>query len=201
MKIIECQQGTEEWFQARLGVPSASNFFKLVTINGKPSSQADGYINALVAEKLTGQSTFVQTTDAMQRGIDLEPFARDKYQDITLNPVTQVGFCLHDEIAAGASPDGLVNNDGGLEIKCPMPHNHVEYLSGGKLPSKYFQQVQGCLWITGRDWWDFMSYHPQMKPLIVRVERDEDFIESLEENVRQAVERIDFLVNKFKEAV
>lgn len=199
MKIIECQQGTEEWFQARLGVPSASNFSKLVMMNGKPSTQTDGYINALVAERLTGQSTFVQTTDAMQRGTDLEPYARDKYQDITLNLVTQVGFCIHDEITAGASPDGLVEDDGGLEIKCPMPHTHVEYLREGKLPSKYFQQVQGCLWITGRSWWDFMSYHPQMKPLIVRVERDEEFIESLEENVRKAVERINYLVDKFKE--
>ena len=84
-----------------------------------------------------------------------------------------------------------------MEIKCPAPATHVEYLRGGVLPSKYKQQVMGCLWITGRQWWDFMSYHPNMKPLIVRVERDEEFIAALEANVTKAVNLIKENVEKF----
>jgi hypothetical protein len=87
--------------------------------------------------------------------------------------VVEVGLCLHDEFECGASPDGLVGDDGGLEIKCPLPHTHVSYLRAGDVTGKYIPQIQGCLWITGREWWDFMSYHPAMEDLIVRVYRDE----------------------------
>jgi hypothetical protein len=90
-----------------------------------------------------------------------------------------------------------VLDKGGLEIKCPAPATHVSYLRDGTLPSKYYQQVMGCLWITGREWWDFMSYHPSMKPLIVRVERDEEYIKSLAKNVDKAVKLIEENVEKF----
>jgi hypothetical protein len=198
MRIIECEQGSPEWLQARLGVPSASSYSKLITTTGRASAQADAYINQLVAERLTGEPTFFQVTDPMQRGMDLEPQARTAYEMETGNLVIQVGFLMHDTLQAGASPDGMVGENGGLEIKCPSGHTHVEYLRDNVLPTKYFQQVQGCLWISERDWWDFMSYHPKMEPLIVRVFRDEEFIKALECAVIDAVKTIEILTMKFR---
>lgn len=197
MRLISCEQGTPEWLAARLGVPSASMFAKIVTTKGAWSTQADSYINQLVAEELTGETTSIYQNEHMIRGTELEPDARSLYELMTDVSVEEVGFCLHDTLKAGCSPDGLVGEDGGLEIKCPAPATHVEYLRGGVLPSKYKQQVMGCLWITGRQWWDFMSYHPNMKPLIVRVERDEEFISALEANVTKAVNLIKENVEKF----
>jgi len=197
MRCIDCEQGTDEWLAARLGIPSASMYAKIITTQGKWSTQADSYINQLVAEKLTGETTPFYQNEHMIRGTELEPDGRQMYEFITGSEVQQVGFCLHDTLEAGASPDGLIGEDGGLEIKCPAPATHVEYLRGDKLPSKYKQQVMGCLWITGREWWDFMSYHPNMKPLIVRVERDEDYIAELEACVSKAVKLIEENVEKF----
>ena len=197
MRCIDCEQGSDEWISARLGIPSASMYGKIITTQGKWSTQADTYINQLVAEKLTGEQTPFYQNEHMARGTELEPDARKMYEFIKDVEVQEVGFCLHDTLEAGASPDGLIGEDGGLEIKCPAPATHVEYLRGGKLPSKYKQQVMGCLWITGREWWDFMSYHPNMKPLIVRVERDEDYIAELEACVSKAVKLIEENVEKF----
>jgi len=197
MRIDQNEQGSPEWLAARLGIPSASMFAKLVTTKGIWSASADAYINQLVAERLTGEREEVFQSHHMLRGTELEPDARDLYSLISDAEVTEVGFCLHDTLSAGCSPDGLIGEDGGLEIKCPAPSTHVEYLRGGVLPSKYKQQVMGCLWITGREWWDFVSYHPTMKPLIVRVERDEEYIAALEKCVTKAVNLIDENVEKF----
>ena len=197
MRIDQNEQGSPEWLAARLGIPSASMFAKLVTTKGIWSASADAYINQLVAERLTGEREEVFQSHHMLRGTELEPDARDLYSLMSDAEVTEVGFCLHDTLSAGCSPDGLIGEDGGLEIKCPAPSTHVEYLRGGVLPSKYKQQVMGCLWITGREWWDFVSYHPTMKPLIVRVERDEEYIAALEKCVTKAVNLIEENVEKF----
>ena len=197
MKIDQNEQGSPEWLAARLGIPSASMFAKIVTTKGIWSASADAYINQLVAERLTGEREEVFQSHHMLRGTELEPDARDLYSLMSDAEVTEVGFCLHDTLSAGCSPDGLIGEDGGLEIKCPAPSTHVEYLRGGVLPSKYKQQVMGCLWITGREWWDFVSYHPTMKPLIVRVERDEEYIAALEKCVTKAVHLIEENVEKF----
>jgi len=197
MRIDQNEQGSPEWLAARLGIPSASMFAKIVTTKGIWSASADAYINQLVAERLTGEREEVFQSHHMLRGTELEPDARDLYSLMSDAEVTEVGFCLHDTLSAGCSPDGLIGEDGGLEIKCPAPSTHVEYLRGGVLPSKYKQQVMGCLWITGREWWDFVSYHPTMKPLIVRVERDEEYIAALEKCVTKAVNLIEENVEKF----
>ena len=197
MRIDQNEQGSPEWLAARLGIPSASMFAKIVTTKGIWSASADAYINQLVAERLTGEREEVFQSHHMLRGTELEPDARDLYSLISDAEVTEVGFCLHDTLSAGCSPDGLIGEEGGLEIKAPAPSTHVEYLRGGVLPSKYKQQVMGCLWITGREWWDFVSYHPTMKPLIVRVERDEEYIAALEKCVTKAVNLIEENVEKF----
>ena len=199
MKILEMDQGTQEWLEARLGCPSGSGFSKLITASGTPSSSAESYINDLIAELITGESTPFHVTEWMQRGTELEPFARMNYELETDSEVTEVGFCMHDILCCGVSPDGLIGDDGGIEIKCPKPSTHVKYLRNGKLPSEYKAQVMGCLWITGREWWDFMSYHPQMPNLLIRVHRDEEYINQLERLVTHACQIIEKEVADIKE--
>lgn len=190
MRIYNDEQGSPEWLASRLGCPSGSGFDKLITSAGKPSTQAEGYVNQLIAEILTGETTYVKKTDWMERGNELESRARDYYELASGNTVTETGFCKHDILETGISPDGIIGTDGGLEIKCPSPAVHVAYLRDGKLPTKYKQQVMGCLWITGRDWWDFLSFNPTMPNLLVRVERDDDYIALLEAEVSKACETI-----------
>ena len=201
---IDCGgQGTEEWLRARLGVPSASNFSKVVTTKGQRSTSFMGYVNALIAEKLTGDPTYVKITEPMERGTSLEDEARAMYQLINDTEVRQVDFIKHPNMEVGCSPDGLIDVKcdrgliGGLEIKCPLQGTHVEYLRAGKVPSKYMLQVQGCMFVTGRGYWDFMSYHPKMKPLIVRTYRDDDLINELATNLQEAVLLIEDGVDKF----
>ena len=190
MLVSNFEQGSNEWLQSRLGKPTASNFGKLITPTGKPSTSADGYINDLIAQKITGELPEFYTNAAMERGNELEPAAKALYEFINGVEVVQVGLCLHDTLDCGASPDGLIGVDGGIEIKCPLPHTHISYLREGVVPSKYIPQIQGCLWITGREWWDFMSYHPAMEDLIVRVERDNEYIKKLADQVERAVDII-----------
>jgi len=190
MRISNHVQGSNEWLQSRLGKPTASNFGKLITPTGKPSTSADGYINELIAQRITGELAEFYTNEAIARGNELEPAARALYEFINGVEVVEVGLCLHDEFECGASPDGLVGDDGGIEIKCPLPHTHVSYLRAGDVPGKYVPQIQGCLYITGREWWDFMSYHPAMEDLIVRVERDNEYIKKLADQVERAVDII-----------
>ena len=191
MRISNHKQGSEEWLQSRLGKPTASNFGKLITPTGKPSASADGYINELIAQRITGELPELYTNAAMERGNELEPAAKALYEFTHGVEVVEVGLCLHDTLDCGASPDGLVGDDGGLEIKSALPHTHVSYLRDGNMPEKYVPQTQGCLWITGREWWDFMSYHPSMQDLIVRVYRDEEYIKKLADAVTRAVEIIE----------
>ena len=188
--MIDHEQGTQEWLNSRLGCPSGSGFSNLITATGKPSTSAEAYINQLIAEKLTERTTEVKVNEWMQRGTELEPLARQYYELSTGLEVQEVGFCKHDTMECGVSPDGLVGLDGGLEIKCPAPHTHVAYLRDGGLPIKYKQQVMGCLWITEREWWDFVSYHETMPVLQVRVYRDEDYITLLAEEVWDACDAI-----------
>ena len=191
MRIVEAEQGTDEWLMARLGCPSGSGFSKLITAQGKESTSRAGYVNGLIAEKVIGEVPPSYENEWMIRGRELEPDARAFYEFERRCSVQEVGFCKHDEYECGISPDGLIDADGGLEIKCPAPATHVKYFRAGKLPSEYKAQVQGCLWITKRKWWDFLSYHPSLPPLLIRVERDEDFIKELERIVIDACKEIE----------
>lgn len=187
MIILDHEQGTEEWFAARLGKPSASNFSKLITTTGKPSSSAEKYIDLLVAERLTGKSEPFYTNDHMARGSELEPEARESYEFISVNTVTEHGFILDDSQEFGCSPDGLIEG-GGLEIKCAAQGTHAGYLRDPQIAvKKYYHQIQGCMWICDRQWWDLFLYHPDMSHVLVRVERDNQFIESLAVEVSKAV--------------
>lgn len=200
MRVYDFEQGTPEWLNSRLGCPSGSGFDKLITATGKPSTQAEGYVNQLIAELLTGETTYVKKTEWMERGNELEPRARDYYELATGNTVVETGFCKHDKLECGISPDGVIGDNGLIEIKCPSPSVHVAYLRAGVLPTKYKQQIQGQMWlIDDREWCDFLSYHPSMPALLVRVERDEDYITLLQAEVEKACETIKTQYQKLKE--
>ena len=182
-----------------MGRPSASGFSKLITATGKPSTSASGYIHELIAERLTGESTPFHVTEWMERGTKLEPEARGAYEFITDNEVIETGFILDPSFEFGCSPDGLINGDGGLEIKCPAPKTMVSYLADEQVGvKKYWQQIQGCMWITQRDWWDFFAYHPKMRHVLVRVKRDDEYIAKLAAEVNAAVSQILNQVEKLK---
>ncbi len=174
-------QGTPEWFNARRGVPSASNFSRIMTQKTcKLSAQAEEYICELIGDVMgTLLPPWVEnyTNSAIRWGEQTEGEARAFYAMERNVDVQQVGFCTTDDGRFGASPDGLVGEDGGLELKCPLPRTHTAYLLSAKLhgpsvPDDYKPQVHGALIVTGRKWWDFMSYCPGMDPLIVRTEPD-----------------------------
>lgn len=180
MIICDVAQGTPEWLNARLGIPTSSNFDKLVTTKGEPSKQRQKYMYQLAAERITGIKEDTYINGVMQRGIELEAEARSMYEFITNNEVKTVGVCYPDEKKLyGCSPDGLVGKDGLIEIKCPTSAVHVGYLLGGVLPLDYFQQLQGQLLVTGRKWVDFFSYYPGLKPLLVKVKPNATFLSHL----------------------
>jgi len=176
--LVEVEQRSDEWQKLRCGVATASCFDRIITpATGKPSASAVAYRRELLAEWLTGQPVSIKESGWMQRGTEMEPEARAFYEFEADAEVTETGFVFLDERRLiGCSPDGLVGDDGLVEIKCPAPHTHVGYLIDAKLPTAYIPQVQGALWVTGRRWCDFISYHPEMEPLIVRVKRDEGYI-------------------------
>lgn len=199
MITLEIEQGTQEWMDARAGIPTASNFDKIVTADGKPSKQREKYMYTLAAERIVGKATESYQNDAMARGVEMEAEARALYEILTDRSVVEVGLCYKDEKRLiAASPDGLVGEDGGIEIKCPLSYTHVGYLLDGKLPSEYFQQVQGQLYVTGRKWVDFMSYFPGLRPLLVRVERDEKFITALDIELQVFLKQLDEITEKIK---
>lgn len=198
MRISKAEQGTTEWLMDRLGCPSGSGFSKLIKADGNPSASANTYINQLIAEKLMNEVPESYENEWMIRGKELEPEAKSWYEFAANADVQEVGFIKHDEYECGVSPDGLVEAHGGLEIKCPAPSTHIKYLRAQRLPSEYKAQVMGCLWITGRKWWDFLSYHPSLPPFLLRVERDQKFIDSLEQIVIKACKEIEQEVKKIE---
>lgn len=198
MQILQHEQGSEEWFSARLGIPTASQFKEVITSTGKRAASFNGYCNKLVAEKLMGKAPEHFENEWMRRGTELEPQARAFYEFERDTEVSEVGLCLLDDGSAGASPDGL-GEARGLEIKCPAPHTHVDYLSKGKLPSTYVPQVQGCMWICEREEWDFLSFHPDMPPLLIRVHRDNEFIAKLALLIKELGASVESTISQIKE--
>lgn len=190
------QQGSEEWFAARCGKATASQFRAiLATIKSGEAAERRNYRAALIVERLTGKADIGFTSEAMRWGTEQEPFARIAYMAKTGAVVEEAGFILHPEINAGASPDGLIGEDGGLEIKCPSKATHLSTLQSGVMPTEHTPQVQGAMWITGRKWWDFVSYHPEfpdhLQLFVKRVQRDDDYIRDLEAKVRAFLAEVD----------
>lgn len=179
MRVVDCVQGTAEWWDARLGKPTASQFDRILTPKTrKPSSAMKKYRAQLLADWLMGQ--YVKEWEGNQwteRGIDLEGEARNYYAMMMDVRVEKVGFVLRDDGLVGGSPDGLVGVDGGLEIKCLEPVGHVELLLDED--PGYIGQVQGYMYLTDRSWWDILAYNPDLLPKIIRIDRDEEYIKAL----------------------
>jgi len=182
MIIHKMEQYSPEWWEIRKGIPTASRASDLITAKtGVLSASAGPYINELIADRLGLGEPPKDPTEWMIRGTELEPEARRFFTFETGLPVREVGFITNDDGTAGASPDSLVlvdENDttrfrAGLEIKCPMAKTHIGYLLNGGLADYYKQQVHFSLALTGLDVWYWMSYHPELEPLIVPVKRDD----------------------------
>ena len=195
-------QGSEEWFTIRIGKVTASRVADVIakTKTGY-SATRDNYMAQLVCERLTGQKGDSFSNAAMQHGTETEPLARLSYE-VTQNVlVDEVGFVPHPTIEmAGASPDGLVGDDGLLEIKCPNTATHIDTLLSQTVPGKYNTQMQFQMACTGRKWCDFVSFDnrlPEELQLFVRrVPRDEVFIRLIEAEIVQFLAELDDKINK-----
>ena len=194
--MIECVQGSVEWFNARRGIPSASNFDKIVTTKGTRSTQREKYLYRLAGEAICGASEETFQSMAMARGTELEAEAREYYSFLKNATIDPAGFFLKD--GYGASPDGLVGQEGLIELKCPLIATHVSYLLDNKLPTEYFQQVQGELLSSDRKWCDFMSYYPGLRPLIIRVQRDETFLTLLKIELKAFCDDLESVIERIK---
>jgi putative phage-type endonuclease len=202
MQIIrDIEQGSDEWLKLRLGVASASNFDKIITSTGKESESLKKYALQLATELMleTPEPSF--ENDVMARGNELESLARETYQEQTFNVVEQITMFKSDCGNFGYSPDGLVDDDGLVEIKCPIATNHFKYLLDNKMPIDYWQQVQGGLWVSQRKWIDFVSfnsYFRDKKLFVIRVERDEEYIAKLAELANKVILLRDEYLNKLE---
>lgn len=190
-------QGSPEWFATRCGKATASKIADIIsrTKSGWGAGR-ENYRAQLVAERLTGVVEPGFTNGAMQWGVDHEAQARAAYAFYRDLDVTEVGFVDHPTIAnSGASPDGLVGDQGIVEIKCPNTKTHIQALRSGKVEGKYFTQICWQLACTGRDWADFVSYDPRMPEglqlRVVRIERDEARIAELEALVAEFLAEVD----------
>ncbi len=179
MIVHDVIQGTQEWLALRAGIPTASCFDKILTPTGKASTQAIKYMHQLLAERMMGHPVTEFVSTWMDRGQQLEAEAVAYYELQRDAETIKIGFVTNDDRTIGASPDRFVGHDGLLEIKVPREHTHVGYLLTHEVDAEYRPQVQGQLWVTGRKWADVLSYHPEMPPALVRVERDEAFIAKL----------------------
>jgi hypothetical protein len=198
------QQRSPQWHAARLGHATGSRFRDVLSKlkNGAPAQARLDYLRELAVERLTGRPAAAFTTAAMQWGIDCEPAGRAAYAARTGATVEEVGFIRHPTLAAGCSPDGVVLLDGAIEIKCPTSSIHLATLCDG-MPAVHAPQVQGCMWLTGAAWLDFVSYDPRFPPgldlYVERVQRDDQFIERLELEVAAFLSEVDDLTQTLKQ--
>jgi len=199
------EQGTPEWFAQRLGKVTASRVADIIakTKTGVAASRGN-YLAQLVAERLTGQAADSFKSGAMQHGTETEPMARMAYETETGQMVTEVAMIQHPKIEmAGASPDGLVGEDGLVEIKCPNTSTHIATLMADKAPSGYMAQMQWQMACTGRAWVDFVSFDPRMPEdmqlFIKRVPRDEKLIAEYEAEVIKFLAEVQDTVDKLIE--
>ena len=188
--IDKIEQRTEEWRQARCGKITASRMAAVMNTlkNGDSGAERRKYIGELVCERLTGEPIPHFQNAAMQHGTELEPLARQAYEFKTGNLVDECGFYEHPVIPnCGASPDGLIGDDGLIEIKCPESYTHIETLRNGEIKQDYIYQMQWQMECTGRKWCDFVSFDDRLPEklqiFIKRVYRDEKLIERIKNEV------------------
>lgn len=183
MQIIECEQGTPEWLAARAGIPTASEFHTVMAVGPKGGKSVGrvAYLNKLVGEVLTGEPMESYSNGNMERGRGMEDEARDLYSFAQNVEPIRVGFIRSGD--KGASPDSLIGDRGGLEIKSAAAHIQVARLLADDLPSEHKAQVHGNMWVAEREWWDFVSYCPKLPLFVKRIYRDEAYIKKIAQEV------------------
>ena len=198
MKIIDCEQGSPEWFSARAGIPTASEFHTVMAKgkSGGESLTRKTYLLKLAGEIITGEPMESFTNAHMERGKAMEDEARDLYSFMTDSDPLRVGFVTNGK--AGASPDSLIGERGGLEIKTKLPHLLIDLLLKGEMPPEHKAQVQGCMWIAEREWWDFAAYWPKLPLFTKRIIRDDTYIRTIADAVDQFNDELDATVARLR---
>jgi hypothetical protein len=179
VQIIECEQNSPEWYAARLGIPTASEFKTIIGVkkDAREKITRQTYMRKLAGEILTGEPMESYSNNHMERGKEMEDEARNLYAFAHDVEPQRVGFIRYGN--TGCSPDSLIGDKGGLEIKTALPHIQIERLERGELPPEHVAQVQGNIWLSGREWWDFASYCPRLPLFVIRVQRDNGYIANL----------------------
>jgi putative phage-type endonuclease len=202
--MSDIEQGTDAWKMLRLGKVTASRIKDIVaTTKSGYSTSRDKYMTQLLLERITNTVAESYSNDAMTWGTEQEPYARANYESKMGVLVDQVAFVDHPTIPmSGASPDGLVNDDGLVELKAPMSHTHLESLLGG-IDNQYLAQVQWQMAVTNRSWTDLCSYDPRfpehLRLIVKRINRDDAYIANLEKEVVKFLAELDDKVNKLNE--
>ena len=203
--IEKVEQGTPEWFAARLGNVTASRVADVIakTKSGYAASR-DNYMAQLICERMTNTVAESFSSPAMQWGTETEPLARAAYESLADVLVDEVGYIAHPTIErAGASPDGLIGVFGLLGIKCPNTATHIDTLISEKVPTKYITQVQWQMSCTGRTWADFVSFDPRLpsglQMFVKRVEFDAEYVAMLKEEVIKFLTELDAKISKLNE--
>ncbi len=194
IEVFDIEQGGEDWLKCRLGLPTASRF-ATVMAKGEGKTRSE-YMRKLAGEVLTGEPADSYTNAHMERGQVMEDEARDLYDFLQDAEIIRVGFIRNGQ--KGASPDSLIGENGGLEIKTALPHIQIERLIRNDLPPEHKAQVQGGLWVTERVWWDFVSYWPKLPMLRVRVYRDEPYIKNLSGEIDRFNDELAELVERIR---
>lgn len=202
MKIHDCAQGELEWLKLRVGKVTASELDNLLspTFEIRKGEMPKTYLYTKTAEAWRGQPLPGFSSHATEQGQMLEDEARKWFAFSTEHQVKNVGFVETDNGHFGCSPDALLDEDGGLELKCPEPTNHVRYLLDGTLPKDYACQVHGSMFATGRPWWKFVSYRRGFPAFVLRVERDEAICAKIAEVVAQFAGQLSDALAKLKQA-
>lgn len=179
LEIFDCEQNSDEWLRARMGIPTASMFATVMAEgkDGGASITRKTYLHKLAGEIITGEPCENYSNADMERGHQMEQEARDLYCFVHDAPLTRVGFVRRGNY--GCSPDSLIGDDGVLEIKTAAPHVLIECILADKFPAKHVAQCQGALLVTGRAWLDIAIYYPKMPLFVKRLERDETYIANL----------------------
>lgn len=193
LEIFDFDQNSTEWFEARRGIVTASRFSDALA-KGQGITRRK-YLLTLAGEAITGECAESYSNAHMERGHLMEAEARDMYAFTRDVEPVSVGFMRRGRI--GASPDSLLGSDGLLEIKSKLPHLQLDVLDKGKLPSEHVAQVQGQLLVSGREWADFVSYWPKLPLFCIRVERDEKYIEMLNQALADFVGEMDEIIKRF----
>ncbi len=199
MIIVNCEQNSEQWFKEKLGKPSASNASRIITNEGEPSKQRTSYLYTLCGEILTGKQEESYQNGNMLTGQEREDESRKFYEFSQKVKVKQVGVIYqNNQKKFLCSPDGIIQNKYGLELKNVLPKTQVKYLLDNKLPSEYFSQIQFSLCVTGFKYWVFCSYVPSMKPLIIRVKPDKEFQYKLKKELTKFCQDLEAVIRKVK---